>query len=77
MSALASPDLIGFSGALIAILNPRAAVPTFASLTTTHPELNRQHMAVTAAITVAIVLAGACLFGVGVLTTFGTDLNAF
>ena len=34
-------------------------------------------MAVTAAITVAIVLAGACLFGVGVLTTFGTDLNAF
>jgi multiple antibiotic resistance protein len=77
MSALPSSDMIGFSGALIAILNPLAAVPTFVSLTTTHPELNRQQMAVTAAITVAIVLAGACLFGVGVLTTFGTDLNAF
>jgi multiple antibiotic resistance protein len=77
MNALPSSDLIGFTGALIAILNPLAAVPTFVSLTTANPGLSRQHVAITAALTVTAVLAGACLFGVGVLTVFGTDLNAF
>ena len=70
-------DTIGFLGALLAILNPVAAVPTFVSVTAARPKLNRQHVAVTAAATVGLILAGASLFGEGILSVFGTDLNAF
>ncbi len=77
MSRFPSSDLIGFTGALIAILNPLAALPAFVSLTTENPTLNRQHVALLAAFTVAAVLTGACLFGVGILTVFGTELSAF
>jgi len=70
-------DMFGFLGALLAILNPVAAVPTFVSATATRPDVSRQHVAATAAATVGLILVGACLFGEGILSVFGTDLNAF
>lgn len=74
---LPSPDLIRFTGGLVAILNPLAAIPTFVSLTSADGGPDRRHVAFTAALTVAVILAGACIFGTGILDSFGTDLDAF
>jgi multiple antibiotic resistance protein len=70
-------DTIGFLGALLAILNPVAAVPTFVTVTAARPNVNRRHVAATAAATVGLILGGAGLFGEGILSVFGTDLNSF
>jgi MarC family membrane protein len=63
--------------ALLAILNPLIAVPTFAELTADEPSGKRTRIALVTAVSVFILLCGAAAFGQQVLLVFRIDISAF
>ncbi|HZH28559.1 MAG TPA: MarC family protein [Azospirillaceae bacterium] len=63
--------------ALFAILTPFAAIPIFLSLTEGRPEAEKRRIALSAALTVCLVLVGAELSGDVVLKVVGTSLDSF
>ena len=58
-------------------LNPFAAVPLFLSLTKNYTEVERDHIAFVASVTVFIVLLTAAIFGVSLLKWVGTSMASF
>ena len=66
-----------FFTALLVILDPFAAIPIFLSLTHNYTPAERNRAAGIAALTVAIVLSLAALFGDTMLTVLGTSLSSF
>ena len=66
-----------FFTALLVILNPFAAVPIFLSLTEGYTAGERSRAGALAAVTVAIVLSLAAIFGETMLTLLGTSLSSF
>ncbi|MCX8026598.1 MAG: YchE family NAAT transporter [Thermodesulfovibrionales bacterium] len=62
---------------LLAIVNPLGAVPVFFSLTTHALEIERKRIAITASITVAIVLVISALIGQSLLMFFGISIASF
>jgi multiple antibiotic resistance protein len=63
--------------AMLAIVNPIGSVPLFISLTDNQGKAERYRTATIASITTAAVLAGAVLFGDGVLRLFGVSIASF
>jgi multiple antibiotic resistance protein len=63
--------------ALVAILTPFAAVPIFLALTDGRSAADKRRIAVSAALTVFCVLAGAAFGGDVVLRIVGTSLDSF
>ena len=66
-----------FSIALLAILDPLAALPLFLQLTHGYSPRERRRTARVTALAVFAVLAGAALAGESILSAFGTSLPAF
>jgi multiple antibiotic resistance protein len=66
-----------FFVALFVILDPFIAIPLFLALTREYSQAERNRVARMAAITVAIVLIVAALFGEKMLTLMGTSLASF
>lgn len=62
---------------LLAIVNPLGAVPVFFSLTGNTIEDERKRIAITASVTVAIVLTVSALVGQTLLTFFGISIASF
>lgn len=63
--------------ALLAIVDPIGSIPVFISLTDNQEKAERYRTASIAAITMAAVLIGACLFGNSVLGLFGISIASF
>jgi multiple antibiotic resistance protein len=63
--------------ALVAIVNPIGAVPTFLAITDGLARNERRHMAWLAALTVGCLLGGAVIAGDAVLRMFGVSMSAF
>lgn len=63
--------------AMIAIVNPLGAAPTFLALTEDSDRAERLRMAWMAAVTVGCLLGGAVLLGDAVLRFFGVSMSAF
>lgn len=70
-------EYLRFAVTLTAVLDPFLAVPIFVSLTAQRPGLERARLARVVTLTVFLVLAGAALFGEGLLTLIGASLPAF
>lgn len=70
-------EYLRFAVTLTAVLDPFLAVPIFVSLTAQRPVLERARLARVVTLTVFLVLAGAALFGEGLLTLIGASLPAF
>ncbi|MFQ3573621.1 MAG: YchE family NAAT transporter [Thermodesulfovibrionales bacterium] len=62
---------------LLAIVNPLGAVPVFFSLTINSSDSERKRIAITASITVAIVLGVSALIGQSLLQFFGISISSF
>jgi multiple antibiotic resistance protein len=71
------PEYTRFFTALLVILDPFAAIPIFLSLTQGYTHGERRHAVNLAAISVAIVLVLAAIFGERMLTVLGTSLPSF
>lgn len=63
--------------ALLAITNPLGAIPAFLAIAQKMSAKNRRRAAVTAALTVGIILATAALAGTPILKAFGISMPAF
>ena len=63
--------------AVLVIVNPIGAIPVFVSLTSHQPTPERQRTAQVTAVSVAVVLIGACLFGESLLRFFGISMGSF
>ena len=63
--------------ALLAIVDPIGSIPIFISMTDHLGGAERKRTARTAAVTMAAVLVGACVFGDAVLRLFGVTLASF
>ncbi len=74
---LSWPVYLKIFTALLAIVDPIGSVPVFISLTSNQQKAERYRTASIAAITMAAVLIGACLFGNAVLNLFGISISAF
>ena len=70
-------EYLRFVVTLTAVLDPFLAVPIFVSATTGYRARERQRLARVVTVTVLLVLAGAALFGDGVLRLMGASLPAF
>ncbi|MGA8006421.1 MAG: MarC family protein [Burkholderiales bacterium] len=70
-------EYLRFAVTLTAVLDPFLAVPIFVSLTAQRPVVERARLARVVTLTVFLVLAGAALFGEGLLTLIGASLPAF
>jgi len=70
-------DYLRFAVTLTAVLDPFLAIPIFVSLTAGRAGLERARFARVVTLTVFLVLAGAALFGDGLLTLIGASLPAF
>lgn len=66
-----------FFTALLVILDPFAVIPIFISLTLGYSSEERSRAVTLAAITVAVVLCLAAMFGEAMLTLLGTSLPSF
>ncbi len=71
------PEYTRFAVALLAILDPLAAIPLFLRLTEGFTTRERKRTARVTALAVFSVLAGAALAGEMILGAFGTSLPAF
>lgn len=74
---LAWPEYTRFAVALLAIVDPLAAIPLFLRLTDGYSTRERKRTARVTALAVCGVLAGAALVGESILGAFGTSLPAF
>ena len=74
---LSWPMYLKIFTALLAIVDPIGSVPIFISLTSNQDKSERYRTASIAAITMAAVLIGACLFGNSVLYMFGISIASF
>lgn len=74
---LSWPVYLKIFTALLAIVDPIGSVPIFISLTENQEQSERYRTASIAAITMAAVLIGACLFGNSVLYMFGISIASF
>jgi multiple antibiotic resistance protein len=74
---LSWPAYLKIFTALLAIVDPIGSVPVFISLTDNQEQAERYRTASLAAITMAAVLIGACLFGNSVLYMFGISIASF
>ena len=63
--------------AMIVIVNPLGIIPIFVTMTTSHSERERKHIARIAAQTVAVVLIISTLLGERVLDMFGISIASF
>jgi multiple antibiotic resistance protein len=63
--------------ALLAIVDPIGSIPMFIGMTDRHDAKERYRIALVAAVTMAAVLAGACLFGDAILRLFGVKIASF
>lgn len=63
--------------ALLVIVDPIGCIPIFISITDHQSRKERRHTAAIAAVTTALVLAVACLFGDSLLRLFGVTLPSF
>jgi multiple antibiotic resistance protein len=63
--------------ALVAILTPFAAIPTFLSLTDGQTEKERARIARTAVFTIAVLLISSAFLGDSILRLIGTSLSSF
>ena len=70
-------EYLRFVVTLTAVLDPFLAVPIFVSATVGYRARERQRLARVVTVTVLLVLAGAALFGDGVLRLMGASLPAF
>ena len=70
-------DYIKFFVALAVIVNPVGALPLFVGLTASNSQAERQQIARTASITVAVVLALAAVLGQPILSLFGITIASF
>jgi multiple antibiotic resistance protein len=71
------PEYSRFAVALLAIVDPLAAIPLFLRLTDGYTTRERKRTARVTALAVFGVLAGAALAGESILGAFGTSLAAF
>ena len=71
------PEYSRFFTALLVILDPFAAIPIFLSLSHGYTQTERNRAVGIAALSVAIVLSLAALFGDTMLTVLGTSLPSF
>lgn len=74
---IAWTDYTRFAIALVAIVDPLAAIPLFLQLTDGFSPRERKRTARVTALAVFGVLAGAALAGESILSAFGTSLPAF
>src|SRR5512134_2009049 len=74
---VAWPEYTRFTIALLAIVDPLAAIPLFLQLTDGYTTRERKRTARVTALAVFGVLAGAALAGEAILGAFGTSLAAF
>jgi multiple antibiotic resistance protein len=74
---LAFTEYSRFAIALVAIVDPLAAIPLFLRLTDGYTTRERKRTARVTALAVFGVLAGAALVGESILSAFGTSLPAF
>jgi multiple antibiotic resistance protein len=74
---IAWPDYLRFAIALVAIVDPLAAIPLFLDLTDGYDAPLRRRTARVTALAVFGVLAGAAIVGEAILGAFGTSLPAF
>lgn len=63
--------------ALVAMINPVGAVPTFLAITDGLAGKERRHMAWLAALAVGCLLGGAVIIGDSILRMFGVSMSAF
>lgn len=77
MPELGWTEYTRFAVALLAVLDPAAAVPIFLSLTQGYSRVERQRTAFVTALAVGALLVGAALTGESLLTAMGTSLAAF
>ena len=75
MSAL--QDYFRFTVTLLAVLDPFLAVPIFLSVTAGRDAASRTRLVNAVTVTVFLVLAGAAVFGEGLLRLIGASLPAF
>jgi multiple antibiotic resistance protein len=66
-----------FTVTLLAVLDPFLAVPIFLSLASTREPASRRRLEDAVTVTVFLVLAGAAVFGEGLLKLIGASLPAF
>jgi multiple antibiotic resistance protein len=66
-----------FTVTLLAVLDPFLAVPIFLSLAATRDPASRRRLEDAVTVTVFVVLAGAAVFGEGLLRLIGASLPAF
>lgn len=77
MTDVAWTEYTRFVVALVAVLDPLAAIPIFLGLTASQNAGERRRTAFVTSVAVAAVLVTAALVGESVLTAFGTSLAAF
>ena len=63
--------------AILVIVNPLGAVPSFISLTTDQPAPARRRIAVVASFAVGAILVVSCLIGQQILDFFGISISSF
>ena len=70
-------DYLRFTVTLLAVLDPFLAVPIFLSVTAGRDAASRTRLVNAVTVTVFLVLAGAAVFGEGLLRLIGASLPAF
>jgi multiple antibiotic resistance protein len=70
-------EYLRFTVTLVAVLDPFLAVPIFLGVTAARDQAGRRRLADAVTVTVFAVLAGAAIFGEGLLNAIGASLPAF